>query len=140
MDHSELVTSGCVRYKIIHLFIIKQAFGLVGSLQLLKKSEPRGSKSRDKISIQVLFPPAQKRKKVQQENYFVLICLLIWITIMDIITLYSNWFGAVYFLVFISQFLMWFVSQESMAYDLVIASTKIVNGQTLLETFMEKLG
>ncbi|KAI5399759.1 Vacuolar protein-sorting-associated protein 33, variant 2 [Lathyrus oleraceus] len=31
-------------------------------------------------------------------------------------------------------------AQESMAYDLVIASTKIVNGQTLLETFMEKLG
>jgi hypothetical protein len=30
--------------------------------------------------------------------------------------------------------------QESMAYDLIIASTKIVNGQTLLETFMEKLG
>ncbi|XP_057427971.1 vacuolar protein-sorting-associated protein 33 homolog [Lotus japonicus] len=31
-------------------------------------------------------------------------------------------------------------SQESMAYDLIIATTKIVNGQTLLETFMEKLG
>ncbi|KAK2404069.1 Sec1/munc18 (SM) protein superfamily [Trifolium repens] len=31
-------------------------------------------------------------------------------------------------------------AQESMAYDLIIASTKIVNGQTLLETFMEKLG
>lgn len=35
---------------------------------------------------------------------------------------------------------MWFVLQESMAYDLIIATTKIVNGQTLVETFMEKLG
>ncbi|XP_020966181.1 vacuolar protein-sorting-associated protein 33 homolog isoform X1 [Arachis ipaensis] len=31
-------------------------------------------------------------------------------------------------------------SQEGMAYDLIIATTKIVNGQTLVETFMEKLG
>ncbi|KAJ1403120.1 Sec1-like, domain 2 [Sesbania bispinosa] len=31
-------------------------------------------------------------------------------------------------------------AQESMAYDLIIATTKIVNGQTLVETFMEKLG
>nr|XP_025644099.1 vacuolar protein-sorting-associated protein 33 homolog isoform X2 [Arachis hypogaea] len=30
-------------------------------------------------------------------------------------------------------------SQEGMAYDLIIATTKIVNGQTLVETFMEKL-
>jgi len=30
--------------------------------------------------------------------------------------------------------------QEGMAYDLIIATTKIVNGQTLIETFMEKLG
>ncbi|KAL9323210.1 hypothetical protein ACSQ67_011263 [Phaseolus vulgaris] len=29
---------------------------------------------------------------------------------------------------------------EGMAYDLIIATTKIVNGQTLIETFMEKLG
>ena len=35
---------------------------------------------------------------------------------------------------------MWFVLQENMAYDLIIATTKIVNGQTLVETFMEKLG
>ncbi|KAK7343872.1 hypothetical protein VNO77_12960 [Canavalia gladiata] len=31
-------------------------------------------------------------------------------------------------------------AQEGMAYDLIIATTKIVNGQTLVETFMEKLG
>ncbi|KAL2601505.1 hypothetical protein AAZV13_10G172000 [Glycine max] len=31
-------------------------------------------------------------------------------------------------------------TQEGMAYDLIIATTKIVNGQTLVETFMEKLG
>lgn len=31
-------------------------------------------------------------------------------------------------------------AQENMAYDLIIATTKIVNGQTLVETFMEKLG
>ncbi|KAK8469827.1 hypothetical protein PHAVU_005G180400 [Phaseolus vulgaris] len=31
-------------------------------------------------------------------------------------------------------------TQEGMAYDLIIATTKIVNGQTLIETFMEKLG
>ncbi|XP_015942668.1 vacuolar protein-sorting-associated protein 33 homolog [Arachis duranensis] len=31
-------------------------------------------------------------------------------------------------------------SQEGMAYDLIIAATKIVDGQTLVETFMEKLG
>ncbi|KAJ1406375.1 Sec1-like, domain 2 [Sesbania bispinosa] len=31
-------------------------------------------------------------------------------------------------------------AQESMAYDLIIATTKIVNGQTLVGTFMEKLG
>ncbi|KAL1295164.1 hypothetical protein HN51_056024 [Arachis hypogaea] len=31
-------------------------------------------------------------------------------------------------------------SQEGMAYDLIIATTKIVNGQTLVDTFMEKLG
>ncbi|KAK7268246.1 hypothetical protein RIF29_20941 [Crotalaria pallida] len=31
-------------------------------------------------------------------------------------------------------------AQEGMAYDLVIATTKIVNGKTLVETFMEKLG
>ncbi|KAH1230358.1 Vacuolar protein-sorting-associated protein 33 [Glycine max] len=30
-------------------------------------------------------------------------------------------------------------TQEGMAYDLIIATTKIVNGQTLVETFMEKL-
>lgn len=34
---------------------------------------------------------------------------------------------------------MWFTLQEGMAY-LIIATTKIVNGQTLVETFMEKLG
>jgi len=27
-----------------------------------------------------------------------------------------------------------------MAYDLIVATTKIVNGATLIETFMEKLG
>jgi len=27
-----------------------------------------------------------------------------------------------------------------MAYDLIIATTKIVNGQSLIEPFMEKLG
>ncbi|OIW16964.1 hypothetical protein TanjilG_32831 [Lupinus angustifolius] len=31
-------------------------------------------------------------------------------------------------------------AQEGMAYDLIIATTKIVNGQTLIETFMEKGG
>ncbi|CAL0321291.1 unnamed protein product [Lupinus luteus] len=31
-------------------------------------------------------------------------------------------------------------AQEGMAYDLIIATTKIVNGQTLIETFMEKVG
>lgn len=31
-------------------------------------------------------------------------------------------------------------AQENMAYDLIIATTKIVNGQTLVETFMDKLG
>ncbi|XP_061347038.1 vacuolar protein-sorting-associated protein 33 homolog [Gastrolobium bilobum] len=31
-------------------------------------------------------------------------------------------------------------AQEGMAYDLIIATTKMVNGQTLVETFMEKLG
>lgn len=35
---------------------------------------------------------------------------------------------------------MWFILQEGMAYDLIIATTKIVNGKTLIETFMEKLG
>jgi len=35
---------------------------------------------------------------------------------------------------------MCFMLQEGMAYDLIIATTKIVNGQTLIETFMEKLG
>ncbi|KAK7391393.1 hypothetical protein VNO78_19809 [Psophocarpus tetragonolobus] len=36
--------------------------------------------------------------------------------------------------------LRFFSTQEGIAYDLVIATTKIVNGQTLVETFMEKLG
>ncbi|RDX72905.1 Vacuolar protein-sorting-associated protein 33-like protein, partial [Mucuna pruriens] len=36
--------------------------------------------------------------------------------------------------------LRFFSAQEGMAYDLIIATTKIVNGQTLVETFMEKLG
>ncbi|KAK4430966.1 Vacuolar protein-sorting-associated protein 33 [Sesamum alatum] len=31
-------------------------------------------------------------------------------------------------------------SQEGMAYDLIVGTTKIVNGQTLIETFVEKLG
>ncbi|KAL0317336.1 UNVERIFIED_CONTAM: Vacuolar protein-sorting-associated protein 33 [Sesamum angustifolium] len=31
-------------------------------------------------------------------------------------------------------------SQEGMAYDLIVGTTKIVNGQTLTETFIEKLG
>ncbi|KAK7279613.1 hypothetical protein RJT34_24668 [Clitoria ternatea] len=31
-------------------------------------------------------------------------------------------------------------AQEGMAYDLIIATTKIVNGQTLVETFIEKSG
>ncbi|KAF1860356.1 hypothetical protein Lal_00037695 [Lupinus albus] len=31
-------------------------------------------------------------------------------------------------------------AQEGMAYDLIIATTKIINGQTLIETFMEKVG
>ncbi|XP_010557601.1 PREDICTED: vacuolar protein-sorting-associated protein 33 homolog isoform X2 [Tarenaya hassleriana] len=31
-------------------------------------------------------------------------------------------------------------SQEGMAYDLIVATTKIVNGSTLIETFMEKVG
>ncbi|KAI3472628.1 hypothetical protein Pfo_031160 [Paulownia fortunei] len=31
-------------------------------------------------------------------------------------------------------------SQEGMAYDLIVGTTKIVNGQTLIETFVDKLG
>ncbi|CDO99780.1 unnamed protein product [Coffea canephora] len=31
-------------------------------------------------------------------------------------------------------------SQEGMAYDLIIGTTKIINGQTLIEPFVEKLG
>ncbi|XP_024969403.1 vacuolar protein-sorting-associated protein 33 homolog [Cynara cardunculus var. scolymus] len=31
-------------------------------------------------------------------------------------------------------------SQEGMAYDIIIGTTKIINGNTLIETFMEKLG
>ncbi|XP_059317526.1 vacuolar protein-sorting-associated protein 33 homolog [Lycium ferocissimum] len=31
-------------------------------------------------------------------------------------------------------------SQEGMAYDIIVATTKIINGSTLTETFMEKLG
>ena len=30
--------------------------------------------------------------------------------------------------------------QEGMAYDIIVATTKIVNGSTLTETFVEKLG
>ncbi|CAH8268644.1 unnamed protein product [Arabidopsis lyrata] len=36
--------------------------------------------------------------------------------------------------------LRYLASKEGMAYDLIIATTKIVNGATLIETFMEKLG
>ncbi|CAH2064099.1 unnamed protein product [Thlaspi arvense] len=36
--------------------------------------------------------------------------------------------------------LRFLASKEGMAYDLIIATTKIVNGATLIETFMEKLG
>ncbi|XP_022636042.1 vacuolar protein-sorting-associated protein 33 homolog [Vigna radiata var. radiata] len=36
--------------------------------------------------------------------------------------------------------LRFFSTQEGMAYDLIIAATKIVNGQTLIEPFVEKLG
>ncbi|QCE08851.1 lysine-specific histone demethylase 1 [Vigna unguiculata] len=36
--------------------------------------------------------------------------------------------------------LRFFSTQEGMAYDLIIATTKIVNGQSLIEPFMEKLG
>ncbi|KAK4279642.1 hypothetical protein QN277_011388 [Acacia crassicarpa] len=31
-------------------------------------------------------------------------------------------------------------AQEGMAYDLIIATTKIINGRTVVETFMEKMG
>ncbi|KAG5607934.1 hypothetical protein H5410_029426 [Solanum commersonii] len=31
-------------------------------------------------------------------------------------------------------------AQEGMAYDIIVATTKIVNGSTLTETFVEKLG
>lgn len=30
--------------------------------------------------------------------------------------------------------------QEGMAYDLIIGTTKIVSGSTLIETFIDKLG
>ncbi|XP_047171852.1 vacuolar protein-sorting-associated protein 33 homolog [Vigna umbellata] len=36
--------------------------------------------------------------------------------------------------------LRFFSTQEGMAYDLIIATTKIVNGQSLIEPFVEKLG
>ncbi|CAE6076289.1 unnamed protein product [Arabidopsis arenosa] len=36
--------------------------------------------------------------------------------------------------------LRYLASKEGMAYDMIIATTKIVNGATLIETFMEKLG
>ena len=33
-----------------------------------------------------------------------------------------------------------FSLQEGMAYDLIIATTKIVNGNTLADTYIDKLG
>jgi hypothetical protein len=32
------------------------------------------------------------------------------------------------------------ILQEAMAYDMIIGTTKIVNGNTLTQTYMEKLG
>lgn len=36
--------------------------------------------------------------------------------------------------------MLMFGLQEGMAYDVIVGTTKIVNGRTLIETFVEKLG